>query len=303
MKLAYVWNKAGKKIVNIENISLGYMRIKENGRRKILDILRSDIKRALTSWGFFAGIIGMILIILIGASVVILPVIQQGAGEGLAAGFHARTLLMALSSDVMLLCAPILCALPYTAAFVDDYKSGYLKEYLPRSGKERYIKGKVAATALSGGLCLFIGIIAAYILFALVFMPMELAPKIQTAAILEEMDRAADIAQPSLFAVILGRASIFFLFGSLWSLVGALLSSVTMSKYMAYASPFIIYYVLVILCERYIKSLYVINPQQWLTVPEAWPGGGWGVALFLVELIAILSIGFALSVSGRLSDA
>lgn len=253
----------------------------------------SDISRALSSWGFYAGIAGMVIAVIIGAAGDVVPMLEYGAKEGLFNGFHAQTLLTALSSDVMLLCVPILAALPYTSAFVDDMKSGYLKEYLPRSGRRRYITGKVAATAVSGALVMFIGIVMAYVLFALVFTPMELKPD-------EQMSR---MMQPHFFADILGRAFVFALGGALWSLVGAMLAAVTMSKYMAYASPFIIYYVLVILSERYIKGIYVLNPKQWLSAGEVWPGGIWGIALLVAMLAAIVAIGYGIRVSRRLGDA
>ena len=253
----------------------------------------SDLSRALGSWGFYAGIAGFVVAIIIGASGDIVPMLQMPEMNGLYNGFHAQTLLTALSSDVMLLCVPILAALPYTSAFVDDCKSGYLKEYLPRCGQRRYIRGKVAATAVSGALVLFVGVIIAYILFALVFTPMELKPD-------EEM---MQMMQPHYFADILGRAFVFALCGALWSLVGAMLAAVTMSKYMAYASPFIIYYVLVILSERYIKDVYVLNPKQWLGAGEVWPGGIWGIALLVAQLAAIVAIAYGVRVSRRLADA
>ncbi len=238
----------------------------------------------------------MVIAIIIGAMGDILPMLENGAAHGLYNGFHAQTLLNALSSDVILLCVPILAALPYTAAFVDDMKSGYLKEYLPRCGRRRYIRGKVAATAVSGALVMFIGVLISYILFALVFTPMELKPD-------EAMTDALQTMQPHYFADILGRAFLFALCGALWSLVGAMLAAVTMSKYMAYASPFIIYYVLVILAERYIKNVYVLNPKQWLGPGETWPGGIWGIALLVAQLTAIVAIGYGLRVSRRLGDA
>ncbi len=253
----------------------------------------SDIGRALSSWGFYAGIAGMVIAIIIGAAGDVLPMLQAPEMNGLYNGFHAQTLLTALSSDVMLLCVPILAALPYTSAFVDDYKSGYLKEYLPRSGRRRYVTGKVAATAVSGALVMFIGIIIAYVLFALVFTPMEQVPD----------EQMTQMMQPHFFADILGRAFVFALCGALWSLVGAMLAAVTMSKYMAYASPFIIYYVLVILSERYIKDVYVLNPKQWLSAGDLWPGGIWGIALLVAQLAAIVAIGYGIRVSRRLGDA
>ncbi len=253
----------------------------------------SDIGRALSSWGFYAGIAGMVIAIIIGAAGDVLPMLQAPEMNGLYNGFHAQTLLTALGSDVMLLCVPILAALPYTSAFVDDYKSGYLKEYLPRSGRRRYVTGKVAATAVSGALVMFIGIIIAYVLFALVFTPMEQVPD----------EQMTQMMQPHFFADILGRAFVFALCGALWSLVGAMLAAVTMSKYMAYASPFIIYYVLVILSERYIKDVYVLNPKQWLSAGDLWPGGIWGIALLVAQLAAIVAIGYGIRVSRRLGDA
>lgn len=253
----------------------------------------SDLSRALSSWGFYAGIGGMVIAIIIGAAGDIVPMLQMPKNTGLYNGFHAQTLLTALGSDVILLCVPILAALPYTSAFVDDLKSGYLKEYLPRSGRGRYITGKVAATAVSGALVMFISIIIAYVLFALVFTPMELKPD----------ENMMPMMQPHFFADILGRAFVFALCGALWSLVGAMLAAVTMSKYMAYASPFIIYYVLVILSERYIKDVYVLNPKQWLSGGELWPGGIWGIALLVAMLAAIVAIGYGIRVSRRLGDA
>jgi hypothetical protein len=88
------------------------------------------------------------------------------------------------------------------------------------------------------------------------------------------------------------KAFIFFLSGTLWSLVGLALSTLTMSKYVSYASPFIIYYGLVIASTRYIKDLYCINPQEWLNPQNFWPGDHWGIILFLVELIVMAGLFF-----------
>lgn len=251
---------------------------------------KTDIKRALSSWGFITGIAGTVITIVISAAGQIISLMVNGVGQGLYHGFHDQIFIDALYSDVVLLFVPILCALPYTSAFVDDYKSGYTKFYLPRSGIMPYLKGKVTATAISGGLVLFIGIMTTYIVSVLVFTPMEIVPQ-------------EDMLMRSMFPYILGSACIYFLFGSLWSLIGALLASITMSRYIAYASPFILYYVLVILNERYIKNLYVLNPQIWLTEGSMWPGGNWGLALFLIELIIVIAIGLGISIGRRVKSA
>jgi hypothetical protein len=125
-----------------------------------------------------------------------------------------------------------------------------------------------------------------------VFLPSETLP-VQAAG-------AAVAAPPSIFADVLARAMIFLLCGAFWSLVGQLFASCTMSRYVAYASPFIFYYVFVILSERYMKDIYVLNPKLWLNPAAVWPGGGWSAVLFLVEMIFVAGLLFAFAAGRRL---
>lgn len=272
-----------------------------------MNYFMTDIKRALTSWGFIAAITGTAIVLFFGSFEGLLPVMQNAMGQqGIPAGFHDQVILGALQSNVMLFCVPILAGLPYTAAFVDDYKCGYLKEYLPRSGVEPYVRGKALASGLSGGLALFAGILLTYIIFALVFTPMEIVPQIPDQAAaggIAMAGSAQQMQQPSLFPQVLSGALLFFLAGCFWSLVGALFAALTMSRYMAYAFPFILYYVLVILCTRYFTGIAILNPQEWTNPTADWPGGMWGMALFLGELIAAISVAYTISIKRRLADA
>jgi len=240
-----------------------------------MNVIKTEIKRAVVSREFMMAAAGMVIAIILGS----FNTLKSFKVENVSLGFHMHLLLTALSSDVMLLVVPILSALPYTAAFVDDCSSGYITQCLPRSGRGPYIQGKLMACGLSGGMALFCGIMVAYVLSALVFMPMEPLPPLDTP-------------QPSLGMELFGKAFIFFLSGTLWSLVGLALSTLTMSKYVSYASPFIIYYGLVITSTRYIKGLYCINPQEWLNPQNFWPGDHWGIILFLIELIVITGLFF-----------
>ena len=247
----------------------------------------SDIKRAIFGKGFLIGVAGMILVIIL-SQIESLVTAARG-GQLLSNGYHAQFIMEALSSDWVTLAIPILCALPFTTAFVDDIKSGFIKQYLPRSGTEPYIKGKLIACGLSGGLTLFLGILLAYVIAALVFTPMELAMG------------EGETAQPYLAQVLMIAATLFFS-GAFWSLTGFTLASLTMNRYMAYASPFILYYVLIILHERYFEKLYVLYPKEWLFPSDAWVLGSWGVILLLLELIAVMSMVFTTSARRRLAD-
>ncbi len=179
----------------------------------------------------------------------------------------------------MLLCIPIIAAIPFTTAFVDDIKSGFIKHYVTRSSYLSYIIGKIAACALAGGLCLVIGIMIGSFTINLAAAPIESV--------------TAPITDPDLIGSIdpiyrLINLIPFFLSGMLWALAGMLMSATTMNKHMAYASPFIFYYVLVILAERFFRSLYVLNPQNYLRFSGSWDLGAKSVfislALFLIGI-------------------
>lgn len=247
----------------------------------------SDIKRALSGRGFIMGMVGMILFI--GLSSIEGIIVMTQIEEPLPNGYHGQVIMDALSSDWVTLILPIICSLPFTTAFIDDIKSGFVKQYLHRSGLKGYIKGKLFACGFSGGLVIFCGIVLAYGISALVFTPMELALGTEETA-------------QMYFPQVLTKATLFFCFGAFWSLMGFTLGAMTMNRYMAYASPFIVYYMLIILCERYCEKLYVLYPKEWMFISQAWVLDDWGVILLILEMIAILSLSFVIIAKRRLSN-
>jgi hypothetical protein len=244
-------------------------------------------KRAIASWPFIVAATLMLLIIIIGAFSDIQALFSSETNA--MCGFHNTALLSALESKIVLFALPILCAMPYASSLLYDLKSGYIKSVMVRCSKAEYIRSKGIAVCISGGLALFVGIMAAYLVFFLIFTPAEVIPP-------------STEKLPSMFGEVVATAMMFFLFGSLFSLLGALMAIFTMNKYMAYASPFIIYYVLVILNERYLKNMYVLNPQEWVNPQNEWMGGNWGITLLMLELITILFLLFYFCAQKRLKD-
>ena len=85
-------------------------------------------------------------------------------------------------------------------------------------------------------------------------------------------------------------------------MTGLLLSTMTMNAYMAYAAPFILYYVLIIIQERYARDAFMLNPAE---LPDAL--GRVAVrrverALTILVLLACLMLGFYLIAQGHLRD-
>ncbi len=249
-------------------------------------VLRSDLNRALSGKGFCAGMAGMALAIAL-ASLNKLAELPEN-NSLLNNGFHVQLLTEALKSEGVSLVVPVLCTLPYACAYVDDIKSGFIKACLYRSGVGAYIWGKLMACGLAGGLTLFAGIHTAYVLSALGLIPMELA--------LGPGETAAYTCW-----MLLEVSVRFFFAGMVWALLGFTLAALTMSRLMAFVSPFIACYLLIILKERYFDSLMVLYPKEWLFPSDKWVLGSFGVVLVLNELITILCLCFALTAQRRLS--
>ena len=245
----------------------------------------AGLRQAIFSRGFIISAAGTALILLLSSVQGILAGFR--AEELLSPGFHSDLVMSALSSEAMALTLPILCALPYTASFIDDVKSGFIKEYLPRTTVSRYIAGKAAGCAVSGGLTLSLGIFITYGFAALMFLPMEAYPK-------------AGETVPNYFGNLMETALMFFASGAFWSLTGMTFAALTDSKYMAYASPFVLFYLLIILYERYFDKLFVLYPREWLNPSSRWVFGKIGVAVLLIEFSLLMALAFAYAAKRRL---
>ncbi len=245
----------------------------------------AGLRQAIFSRGFIISAAGTALILLLSSVQGILAGFRSA--ELLSPGYHSDLIVGALSSEAMALALPILAALPYTASFIDDVKSGFIKEYLPRTTVPRYIAGKAVGCAVSGGLALALGILAAYGFAALMFLPMEAYPK-------------AGESVPNYFGNLMETALMFFASGAFWSLTGMTFAALTNSKYMAYASPFVLFYLLIILYERYFDKLFVLYPREWLNPSPRWVFGKIGVAVLLIEFSLLMALAFAYAAKRRL---
>ena len=245
------------------------------------------IRQAVFSKGMYIGIVAAAVILLLSSVQDVLLAFRSE--ELLQNGFHHTFLMNALTSDAMTLALPIIAALPFTSSFIDDIKSGFVKEYLPRTTKSGYLLGKIFGSLVSGGLSVSLGVLLGYLVAALVFSPMEAALEPGAAA------------RPY-FEELMGKALLFFCSGAFWSLVGLTLATLTNSKYMAYASPFVLYYVLIILYERYFDTLYVLYPKEWTNPSAFWMWGNAGVVLLLLELSIISGLLFFHAAKRRLEQ-
>ena len=176
-------------------------------------------------------------------------------GFGIAVICNIVILFMAgFDSDIYRVSVPVLGSLPYASAWITDYESGFLRFYLQRTDIGSYIAGKILACGISGGCVGLTGI--------LIYIYVK-----QTEGI---------------------SALLVFACGMLWSMVAALLAALTNNRYMAHGGAFVICYLLVIVQERYFKSLYCINPNEWLRPEHIWVFEENGVILMITAIMSVV---------------
>lgn len=197
------------------------------------------------------------------------------------AGFHTQMIASALGSDTAIPFIPMAAVLPFAGSFVEDVKSKFARFFCIRSGWMGYLSSRLIVCFLSGALAVVAGAILAWGAAALVLLPRQ----------------EAGAAQEGLLTQILW---LYALCGGFWAVVGLSLSTVMESKYIAYASPFVLYYLLVILHERYTPVLYVLDPTEWMRPQARWPFGAMGPALVVLELTAVFSVLFVIRAERRL---
>lgn len=199
--------------------------------------------------------------------------------------YHMEFLLTALHSGTIGSVIPILAVLPFTASYIDDVKSRFARFFLIRTDYGTYLVSRILVCFLSGGLVITAGTLLAWGASALLFLPMEKAAEGPSEAT----------------AILLKTCVLLFLCGGLWAVVGMAMSTIMESKYIAYASPFIVYYLLVILYERYFPNAWLLYPKNWLA-PEVWPYGIGSAALFLLELTFLCGLVFYIRGKRRLEQ-
>ncbi len=245
-----------------------------------MKVLRTNLRQALCAAGFPLAVLGTVLALFSACLETLISLLRTGLAPR-ENGLFLSVLRQALSSDAMQLALPIMAALPFTASYYDDLHSGFLKACLPRTGCPNYIAGKLAACFISGGMVPVTGILCFGILAGLILLPGVTDPAVSLGEI----------------RWILKSCVLLFFAGAFWSLVGMTAAALTDSRHMACAAPFIFFYVLVILSERYFKGIAFLNPKAWMD-PAA---GIRGIGLLLILSVSV-SLAFTHSAGRRLRN-
>ena len=175
----------------------------------------------------------------------------------------------ALTSKTVVFFVPIVAVLPYGDVWIGEKTSGFLRFYVTRKGKKEYTADRLFTTILSSCFAWTSAIAVTLLFYFALFYPMEVKSEWKWVMLLPLLQSAARLL---LVAAVLADLS-------------GIMAVVSGSVYMAYGIPFAGYYLLTILHERYLESVYVIDPQSWIKGAGDWGKDSMGIWLFLILLV------------------
>ncbi len=181
----------------------------------------------------------------------------------------------ALESQTMLFLVPIAAVLSPGASYLRESLSGFLKFYISRTSRIDYTIRKTLSIYAGGFLPFFLAGSLGLSLSFFFLYPLEL----KGAVPWEEVQKT------------LGTLLRISFTGGILAELSGIFAAIFQNYYMAYGLPFVVYYMMVILKERYLPKLYALYPGEWVLCKENWGAGGMGIwAFFLIFSIAFLLV-------------
>lgn len=192
----------------------------------------------------------------------------------------------ALDTQIVLFLLPIAAVLPMGGVYVKESSSGFLRLYISRISQMQYIQRKTLQIYAGGFLPFFLAGIASLLFSFLAVYPLELQGDIPWEPIWKSLRFLLRIA----------------LVGGILAEVSGIFAVSFRNYYMAYGLPFVCYYMLIILKERYFTGMYAMYPAEWLKCEQDWGANGWGIWAFLAVFSLALMLLHGLLLYGRLKD-
>lgn len=223
-----------------------------------------DLTRMLHEKKFYTAVLIAFMGILLGSTC---P--ERKEGELLACGTFLTMVSDSLKSRTVLFFLPIASVLPCGEEYLRERQWKFLRFLVIRKGKEEYCRDKVFTTAVSGALVWAAASVLGMLFFFLLFFAHE------------EVRSYPEEVITGLFTVS-GRVC---LEASAMASLSAVLGTVSGSSYVSLGLPFVLYYSLMILRERYLDEIYAIDPAEWILGKCSWAGEQRGLWIFLLLLV------------------
>ena len=212
--------------------------------------IRTEIKNHMCQARFFVGLLVLFAAAVISEHFHVQVLLDNGSSTEGPGWFAAYSYY--IYGDSFLLFLPVTCALAVSGAPLEELRSRFALSAYIRAGKRRYFTGKILGLGFGGGL---LAVLCSVLLLG-------------TGGILAGRVPASgdQVSSGSLLLTLLAGILCNFLNGALWSIVGSGAALLSGNLYLAYACPFILYYVLTVFQERYYRNLFFLSPR-YLSAP------------------------------------
>ncbi len=192
----------------------------------------------------------------------------------LAAGSFIRYFQSALASKGMLFLIPIVSVLPAGASYVRDSSGGFLKLYAVRISRVEYIQRKTFLIYAGGFLPFFLAGILAFFAGFLFLFPLERKGEVELALVFDSLGMLLRIC----------------FVGGIFAEISGVFAAVFKNYYMAYGLPFVCYYLLIILKDRYLPDFYAMYPGEWILAEQYWGRDGSFIWVFFLAFTALVCL-------------
>lgn len=212
------------------------------------NILKLEMQSCLWNKRFWSGVLLIVCAAVLAPREELKQLLEMGyspEGPGWYAAFQFY-----VNDDAALMFIPLAVPLAAGSEAEEELRSRFAMFVSIRSGKKEYFAGKLFAMIISGGL-----MVCAAMLILLTAAGIGFHHVIW----MEGIDhKAAAVMWEMLLYFLRG-----FLNGALWTMTGGAAALIMRNSYMAYAVPFVLYYVLFVFQERYWQNLFFLNPRYW----------------------------------------
>lgn len=253
-------------------------------------LIKTDLKRVFLSSGIYVSAgIAFLLLLQEGFATGLVEAAADGIG-GTIGNTSADLFGMTVFFSSLILLTPLLCTLPYSACFCDEFNNHYCYYTMHRSYKYiNYASSKLLVTAMCGGLAIFLPLLLYGAICRLLAVPVNIDEpnhiSVLTTSIWSVFNTNGG------FLYIFMQSLFFGFFGSSCALVGLAVSVYLPNKYVVYALPLIICYTMNYLFSRY--DISFLSPFQSFDPARAYfnnTNAIWGYVYMLGYQLLIMSI-------------
>lgn len=192
--------------------------------KQFVNLLRTDLRRAIVSPGFLLGIAATLAIFFYGSQGMICDTVIFSFRNSFDFG-----------NIIKMLFIPGTFA--YAASFAEEWQSGYLRPVIMRSNPTHYAFSKCIAVGISGGLLEMLGMLL-FIVYLHITIPTVMPEAYRIPVEILAFDEILEANLPAVYFLI--YLYIMFLQAMFFSSLGLLASGWMPNKYVAYAAPFVI---------------------------------------------------------------